>query len=494
MLKKLLLFGCVFAATIAGAQDLESLGKSINTPEETECYPCISPDGRTLYFARKGAGTKNYDIMSSTMDDKGNWSKARFIDDLNNDQSNVVYSISPDGNQMILKGTYDPPSTKGLSITTKTKDGWTKPQPMQFDKADDINWGNNAVTFSSNRRTLIISLGADLHVSHWQQDKASWSFPEKLPKNVNTDSYEYTPFLSPDDRTLYFSGASDNATDRTSLGGNDIFKISRTGPGWTQWSDPVNVGEPINSSGWESFFAISARGDYAYVYSLKVGDGDLFRIKLKEEQRPDPVVLVYGKVLNAKTQESIGATIAYENLSDGIEIGQAVTDPSTGDYKIVLSYGKSYGFLAGAEGYIAVSENLDLGDVAEYQEIERNLLLVPIEKGQRVAMNNIFFDVAKASLRPTSFPELNRVAKLLQGQPNLVIEIGGHTDSDGSDTYNQQLSASRAKSVREYIVSQGATASQISSKGYGEAKPVASNDTEEGKQANRRVEFIIMDH
>lgn len=491
MLKKLFLLAGVLLATTSlfAQEDLEPLGPGVNTNDGGECYPCISPDGRTLFFSRKGSGTQDYDIMYSTQDKDGKWSKAKFIKELNNSKKNVVYNISPDGNSMLLYGTYDPPSSDGLSITFKTDKGWSKPMPIRWEDENDIDWGNNAVTFSSNRKTLIISLGADLHVSHWDDKKERWSFPIKLPDNVNTSSYEYTPFLASDDRTLYFSSGG-----HKTLGGNDIVKTVRQGDGWDSWSDPENLGEPVNSSGWESFFAISAKGDYAYVYSLKQGNGDLFRIKLREEQKPDPVVLVRGKVLNSKTKESIGATIVYEDLTTGENIGQASTDPETGEYKIVLAYGKSYAFLAGAEGFLPVSENIDLGSVAEYQEIERDLLLVPIEKEMKVRLNNVFFDVAKATLRPESYPELNRLADILKKSPNLKIEIGGHTDSDGSDSYNLTLSGDRAKAVREYIVAQGVSASQISSKGYGETKPVATNDTEEGKQQNRRVEFSILEH
>jgi outer membrane protein OmpA-like peptidoglycan-associated protein len=179
-------------------------------------------------------------------------------------------------------------------------------------------------------------------------------------------------------------------------------------------------------------------------------------------------------------------------LADGLEMGTARSNPSNGDYKIVLPYGRNYGFSAKADGFIAISDNMDLSDVADYKEINRDLYLVPIEIGEVVRLNNIFFDLAKATLRPESFPELDRVVKYMLDNPTMEIAMAGHTDNIGSDDANLTLSADRSKAVKDYIVSKGITENRITSNGFGESKPIASNETDDGRQLNRRVEFTIL--
>jgi len=212
------------------------------------------------------------------------------------------------------------------------------------------------------------------------------------------------------------------------------------------------------------------------------------------EKQSQPVVLMKGKLLDPKTKKvPVGARIVYESLPDGTELGQATPDPVTGEYQLVLPYGKKYGITAKAPGFVAPSQNLDLSQPGGYLELtDRNIAVQPIEAGQTVRLNNIFFVTGKYDLQAESFPELNRVVELMAQNPNLVIEIDGHTDNVGSDESNQTLSQNRANAVREYLLGKGVGAARIAAKGFGESKPVATNDTDEGRQLNRRVEFVIV--
>ena len=257
---------------------------------------------------------------------------------------------------------------------------------------------------------------------------------------------------------------------------------------------PLNIGKPVNSSDWDAYYSISASGEHAYYVSSEnsIGESDIFRIKLPKNARPDPVVLIYGKVLNLKTKEPVESTITYETLPQGVQSGVARTNPANGEYKIVLPYGKSYAFLANSNGYIPISDNIDLTQVADYKEINRDLFLVPIEVGGVIRLNNIFFDFNKSVLRDESFAELNRLVTVLSQYPTMEVEMSGHTDNVGNDEYNNQLSRDRAKAVKDYIVSRGINANRIVAKGYGKSRPVAANDSEEGRQLNRRVEFTII--
>jgi len=241
---------------------------------------------------------------------------------------------------------------------------------------------------------------------------------------------------------------------------------------------------------------MDAGGEFAYLTSSDgaFGASDIVRVKLLEKEKPNPVVLVSGNVYNAKTKEPLTAQLIYQTLPDGIDAGTGISSPVDGSFKIVLPYDKNYSIRASADKFFAISENLNLDSLikAGYKEIHKDLYLAPIEIGQVFRLNNVFFDFDKYYLRPESFVELDRVVKFLNEYPNIEIEMSAHTDFKGSDEYNFKLSDNRARSVMEYILSKGIAAKRIISQGYGETKPVATNETDEGRQLNRRVEFKIL--
>jgi outer membrane protein OmpA-like peptidoglycan-associated protein len=202
--------------------------------------------------------------------------------------------------------------------------------------------------------------------------------------------------------------------------------------------------------------------------------------------------MISGRVLDSKTGKPLAADVKYESLTTGKELGIARTNPADGAYKIALVSGQEYGFLAQAEGYYPESQSINAGDVKVYTEIKRDLYLGPIEVGQAIRLNNVFFDFAKFTLRPQSHAELNRLIDFLKGHPTMTIELGGHTDNVGDEATNMKLSQNRVNAVKEYLVTNGIDASRLVAKGYGKSKPRADNKTEEGRQTNRRVEFIFL--
>jgi outer membrane protein OmpA-like peptidoglycan-associated protein len=505
----------------------ENLGNQVNS-EYNEINPMISPDGKTLYFARishpnNTHGAKgSQDIWYSDLDAaSGKWGPARRMGfPLNKDEYNCAYSITPDGNTMLIKGQYNNGNyeTRGFSTSKKTAAGWSPPQKMDIPSYVNMSKGQFDCGFmSADGKVLLMAFSEkknskedDIYVSFRQKD-GSWSKPMDIGSDVNTKFTETTPFLAPDGATLYFSSDREGG-----LGSNDIYVSKRVDKTWQHWSKPVNLGSSVNTDGYDAYYTLAASGDYAYLTTFKntLGKGDIVRVKLTEDQpanqpgkvgggdevagkpdvtRPDPVALISGKVIDQTTGKPVEARIIYQTLPDGAEAGEATTDPVTGEYKIVLPYGKQYTMRAIAKDFIAEGDNIDLTKPKGFQEIKgKELKMVPIKEGGVVRLNNIFFDTGKSELRPESGPELDRMVTTINDNPKMVIEIRGHTDNTGSNEINAKLSQDRADAVREYFISKGIEPDRVGSKGFGESKPIATNDTDEGRQQNRRVEFVIV--
>ncbi|MCE6990575.1 OmpA family protein [Dyadobacter sp. CY323] len=504
---------------------LENLGKTVNT-EYNEISPIISPDGKTIYFSRVSHPQNTHgpkgsqDIWFSELkNDK--WTQARRLPPpLNKEGYNSLYSITPDGNTLLIKGSYKNGvyETRGFSTSKKTTRGWAAPNKIEIPGYAKMSKGQfDCGYLSTDGKVLVMSFSEkknsktdDMYVS-FKQKNGEWSKPLNLGPEINTEEFtETTPFLAPDGVTLYFS------SDRKGgQGSNDIYYSKRIDKSWKRWSRPVNLGAAINTDGYDAYYTISALGDYAYMVSFKdtEGKGDVVRFNLQPKTTPgdtteapianipvaDPVVMISGKVIDSKTGKPVQATIIYENLVDGEEVGTATTNPTTGEYKIVLPYGQKYSMRAVAPDFIAEGENIDLTDSTAngkgktFREItNKSLKLIPIEEGQIVRLNNIFFATGKSTLNSESFPELNRIAISMTENKTLAIELGGHTDNTGSAEFNLKLSQDRADTVREYLIGKGIEPDRVGSKGYGETIPVAKNDTPEGQQQNRRVEFKIL--
>ena len=488
--------------------EIENLGLKVNS-EYYELAPVISADGKVLYFVRAGhpQNTKYKkdkeakDIWYSKMDKNGEWGTASHEKGLINTRySNSVFWVSPDGNKMLIMGTYT--SKKrfdgiGFSMCIKTAEGWSRPQELEIDGFYEKMRGQyHGATMANDGKTLLLYFSEkegsplnDLYVSFLKQGN-KWTKPKRILFPISkSKTNEMSPFIASDGVTLYF------ASDRKGGKGDmDIWRTTRLDSTWRKWSEPVNLGAPINTEGWDAYFTLDANGEYAYMVTTRASHGgtDIVRVKMKKEDKPNPVVLVYGNVYNAKTKQPVNAGLQYETLPEGIIAGYATSNTVDGGYKIVLPAGKNYSFMATAEQFLSVSENLNLDSVSNYAEVKRDLYLAPIEVGQTIRLNNIFFDFGNAALKAESFPELDRVVKILNDNLKLEIEISGHTDNVGGAGANLKLSKERANAVKNYFVSKNIQEKRITAKGYGKTKPIADNETNEGQQLNRRVEFTIL--
>jgi OmpA-OmpF porin, OOP family len=495
---------------LASGIAIEALDKNVNS-DFNELNPLLSPDGKTLYFSRRnhpenaGGITDKEDIWYSELDSSGHWQLAKNMTNFNNagpNFINTIQSVTPDGKSaIIVLGNKYLPNGKmmaGVSISSNVGGGWSKPVALNI--TNDYNFNEKANYFlTNNRKTLIISEeredsqgDRDLYVS-FMQDDSVWTEPLNLGDVVNSADEESAPFLASDDKTLYYSSKGFSG-----YGGSDIYVTRRLDDTWTRWSEPENLGPEINSPLEDLFFNIPASSDYAY-YSRGVTETntDIFRIKLPIVKNPDPWVTVRGKVVD-ENGNPIDAKIIYERLPDGKEVGIAQTNPATGEYEIRLPAGHLYGVRAEAKDKISESQNLDLRNITQDQVIQGKdfnlepIKVAPIQENITITLNNVFFDFDKAVLKPESFPELDRIVKVMQERTGLQIEISGHTDAVGTEEYNLGLSERRARAVVKYVTDKGIGKDRINTIYLGEAKPIDTNATTEGRRKNRRVEFKIV--
>jgi len=481
-----------------------NMGANINS-KSNDVYPVISPDGKTLYFARfnhpgnTGGVQGGMDIWYSDLYN-GIWYPAKNIglplNDGNGLLNNYVASALPDGNTLLVGNKYlsDGRIIEGVSLSYKNGNAWGKPKGIEIDNY----YNNNLISsfcMANNGKVLLMGLERDdsfgrqdLYVSFRKKD-GSWSEPKNLGPDVNTLGEDYTPFLASDGVTLYFS-----SNGYPGYGENDIYITRRLDETWKKWSTPQNLGNIINTSGWDAYYTVPASGEYAYFVSSNksLGGSDLYKIVLPQGIQPKPVVLLAGKVLNAKTRKPISAEVSYETFPDGKQVGIARSNGLTGDYKITLPVGTKYGYWAYAKGYLSVHQNIDLSKNNKYQELTHNLLLVPIEEGQKVTLNNIFFAVGEYQLLDASFAELDRIVSLMKENPTMEILLEGHTDYAGNPDDNMNLSKNRVKSVKEYLVGKEIPEKRIQTKAFGGSHPIIKKENESERHANRRVEILIL--
>lgn len=485
-------YNCLLNALEQGGQlELipEAFSDSVNSAMK-EYSPVITADGNTMYFVRvvfdKSAGNSE-DIYTATRNKHG-WSKAMPMTELSIPGSNeAMQSVSADGTQLIF-------FRDGILFSiSKTPEGWSEPTPLP-DNINIAEWQSDAMISSDGRAMLFTALkkveneinpSINIFVSLMDED-GEWGKPIDLGPTVNTPGLERKPFLHPDMRTLYFS-----SDGHGTLGDLDVFKTTRlSDDSWTDWSEPVSLGAQINSPREEWGYKISTDGSIAY-YSY--GD-NLYMLELPASMRPNAVATISGTVRD-ESGRTVGVTIRWEDLDTHESIGQSQTDPSNGTFYLVLPLGKNYGYYIDDERYFPISNNIDLSKETKNVNIEKNILLTSykqmIEQGMAVQVNNLFFPVNQWELLPQSENELIRVASIIK-ERNIRVEISGHTDSTGDPNKNMTLSRQRAESVRAFLIKQGCNASLLIAKGYGASRPIAGNDTDEGKQLNRRVELQFL--
>lgn len=497
--------------------------QQVNTPYD-ELHPVVSPDGKMLYLtianhAGNSGGKKDQgDIWYSTLVDNNQWSAPQHAGStINNASYNAVAGFSSDGSLMFLSNHYDGSGsaarTQGISMTRGSGGNWSKPENISipyFQNRAGILSGYilpDQSVFVYAAETYGTRGVEDIYVTT-KGPNGKWSEPRNLGNTINTPFQELSPSLSADGKTLFFS-----SNGRKGLGSFDIYSSVRLDDSWTNWTTPVNMGAGYNTEGRELSYRVYESAGFSLFTSTKNSDGygDIrihlldqpFRqdstvqqivnvpdtvtkfVEIPREPVGDKRVRIYGKVNNAKTGEGIEAKIIFaapsgDQSTNAPVTGYSIQLPSTNDYVVKIE----------ASGFVSAMEKLDI-HTYEMKELEMNFKLQPVEVGTTVNLNDVLFEQGKTNLLPQSYPELDLVVSFLKSNPRVKIELAGHTDNRGIPAQNVKLSQARVDKVKSYLVSKGVEGKRINGKGYGGTKPVASNDTEESRQLNRRVEFII---
>jgi len=526
---------------------IDNMGDAINT-----IYPeyglIMTADGSEIYFTSRRPSTTGggmdemnnvyfEDIYTSRKDPKTNsWLKAENPDSkINTKGHDAAVALSPDGSRMIVY--IDDKGNGNLYESRRKGDQWSKPKILNKEISGPYHepsaWysPDGKLLYFVSERPLsknAASKDKDIYVATWNEKKEKWLDVERLPDNVNTAYDEDGIFMHPDGKTLYFSSKG-----HTSMGGYDIFKTIKQDDG--TWSTPENLGYPINTPDDDVLFVVPASARYAYMTSFReggFGDKDLYKVNmLGREEEPymageeivleastvpirskviepkleiptSQVAILKGIIRDDKTKKPLHAQIELIDNKDNTIVATFESNEKTGKFLVSLPAGINYGIAVSKEDYMFHSENFDATQEGDYKEIEKVIDLKKVAIGEEIVLRNIFFDLNKYTLRDESKNELDRLTQLLLDNPLIKIEIGGHTDSRGSASYNQKLSENRAKSVVGYLIDKGIAKERLSFKGYGKEEPLITDSEisklrgkraiEEAHQENRRTAFKIV--
>jgi outer membrane protein OmpA-like peptidoglycan-associated protein/tetratricopeptide (TPR) repeat protein len=469
----------------------ENLGQSINSKDQ-EYFATLTADENTLIFTRQIL--RNEDFYRSFKTDTG-YTKAQYLsENINTPSYNEgAQCISPDGQFLFFTGCNRPDGLGrcDIYIAQKEGNGWSKPINLGF-PINTKGWESQPSLSSDGKTLYFVSDRRGGYGSYdiWKSDiqtDGNWSMPVNLGPKINTKYDEQSPFIHPDDQTLYFS-----SNGWPGLGQKDIF-ISRL-DSLKEWSHPVNLGYPINTYGEENGLTINAKGTKAFFSSDNFGGYggfDIYSFDLPQKMRPTPVNYVKGIVFDEETKEKLSAVVDIIDTKTSKSIHIALSDAIDGSFLATLPNNKEYSLNVSKKGYLFYSENFSV----EKNKVGKPIILeVPLQKiavGKKVVLKNIFFDTNKYDLKSESVAELAKIIEFLNENSKVEIELSGYTDNVGDDGYNLNLSQNRAKAVFDYLKINGIDAARLSYKGYGKASPVAENTTEEGRANNRRTEFLI---
>jgi outer membrane protein OmpA-like peptidoglycan-associated protein/tetratricopeptide (TPR) repeat protein len=483
--------------------EVSNLGSEINGTE-ADYFPSVTADESMLLFTstRVGStggkdkeGAYDEDLWFSTRSEDGKWSAPQnFGTPVNTKNNNGIASFTGDGQFVVCGRCNELDGYGSCDIYGATLTGKTWNMPINLGNTINSKSWDAQVSIAVDGRTLVWSSNReggfgdqDLWISR-KNEKGFWTDAKNLGSIINTEGNEYSPFLHPDGKTLYFS--SNNHSPR--IGGIDIYKSTLNEDG--TWTKPENLGYPINTEKNDLYYVQTPSGLKGYFASDREGGFglyDIYEINYPQEKKSSLITYV-GYVVNEETKEPIEAKIKVEDIDSSSLVGEYVSNSATGKFVVILTPGRNYSMTISKDDYLFYSENFNTTDTADFQEIKKEVVLQKIKEGKKIVLNNIFFETGKSELTESSALEIGKLFDLMIQNPKINVEISGHTDNVGGDAQNMKLSFDRAKVVVETLVSKGIPEIRMIAKGYGKNQPVAPNDTPENKQLNRRTEFKIL--
>jgi outer membrane protein OmpA-like peptidoglycan-associated protein len=478
----------------------QNLGSSVNT-EQGEYSMTLTADEELLYFTKLRPRDKYTSCATCPFEEdfyisryiNGKWSNALPLGHPINTHGNEgAACISPDGMFFIFTACNrdDGSGSCDLYISKRENGVWSTPENMgpvvnspRWDSQPSIAPDGKTLYFTSSRENS----NPDIYVTI-MDESGTWGKPVNIGKPVNTPKKENSPFIHPDGKTLYFM-----SDGHPGMGGMDIYMCKKQAD--DHWSEPVNIGYPINTHNDEGFFIVSASGKTAYYATDQLngfGHFDIYSFELPEEVRPEPVYYLKGTITDLETGIPVRAEFELYNIHTGELVVKSVSDAADGSFLVCLPTGAPYALSVNKKGYLFYSEHFEFNNESLQKEpLNKDIKLQPIVAGSIVVMRNIFFDFDSDKLKDESVIELQKLIELLYDNPTMHIEIRGHTDNVGNPQYNKVLSEKRALSVYNFLVNNGIKKERLSYKGYGDSTPVADNATEQGRALNRRTEFMV---
>jgi outer membrane protein OmpA-like peptidoglycan-associated protein len=473
-----------------------NLGSLINTVEE-EYFPGLSTDEDVLYFTRRDGRVniyaQNEDIYVSVKKES-EWMKAQSLGEpVNTVENEGAFSASPDGKYLFFTSCSRPGGVGRCDIWVTQNEGGIWSEPFNLGRPVNTKAWESQPSLSADGVTLYFVSnrsdgfgGSDIWYS--TRTEGGWSNPKNLGPEINTAGDEQFPFIHHDGKTLYFT-----STGLPGMGKSDIF-LTRLKNG--RWSEPLNLGYPINTHGDEWNFIVNRTGNVAFFSSDGIagsfGGMDIYSMDLYESARPNKTGYVKGIVYDIDTKQKLEANVELYNLESGELAVTTFSDKTTGAFLVTLPSNSNYAFEAQVEGYMFHSENFELTESTLENPYILEIGMKKIGSGKPMVLKNVFFNVDKWDLKEASKVELNIVAEFLRNNEKLFVEFGGHTDNTGGEEHNKLLSNNRARSVYNYLIENGISDDRLSYKGYGSSVPIADNNTEEGRALNRRTELKII--
>ncbi len=480
-----------------------NMGNKINTNYD-DYWPLITADEEIFYTTKMIQVDVNYPLSDKNRQEDfffnekqadGNWGNLFKIGSpLNTNLNEGAPTISADGQWFYFTACQRPDGKGKCDIykTRKIGEKWSTPTNLgtpintgAWESQPSVTADGKTMYFVSSRKGTKGPM--DIWVSHLL-DNEKWAEPTNLGDTINSDEKEMSPFIHADGKTLYFT-----SNGHIGFGDQDLF-VSHLGDDG-KWCKPMNLGYPINTPNEERGLFVNSNGDYAYLTSDRENKHnlDIYKFELYEQARPTPSTYVTGIVRDSETKTTLEAKFELIDLESGKTIMNNVSDKETGKYLIILPVNKEYAFNVSKKGYLFNSDNFVLPNNYNTNEpFVKNIDLQQIKIGKEVVLKNIFFELDSYELKSKSKAELNKLIQFLNENTTVKIEIGGHTDNQGSIEHNIILSKNRAKTVYDYLINNNIDSKRLSFKGYGQNTPIATNSTEEGKAKNRRTEFKII--